>query len=304
MPHDPSLRARAGASGLTELVASGARSFSFEFFPPKDEAGTVALWRALRELEPLRPTFVSVTYGAGGSTRDRTVEITKRIARETTMVPMAHLTCVGHSQEEMRSVVGAYAAAGIRNVLVLRGDPPGGPGTPWTPTEGGLTYASELVALVREVGDFSVGVAAFPLGHREAETLDDDVRVLLAKQEAGAEFAITEMYFQASEYAELVARSREAGVTIPIVPGIMPITNLRQVTRMAELSGREVPSSVVSRIAAHEGDPEAVRREGIAVASELCESLLADGAPGLHFDTLNKSRATREIYANLRLPVG
>ncbi len=288
---------------VPDLLARGP-SYSFEFFPPKDEAGTVALWETLRSLEQLQPTFVSVTYGAGGTTRDRTIGITRKIAVETSMVPMAHLTCVGHTRREMTQVVRDYAAAGIRNVLVLRGDPEAGPGTPWVTAPGGLTYASELVTLVREIGNFSVGVAAFPLGHREAATLEDDVRVLLAKQAAGAQFAITEMFFQASEYADLVARARAAGVTVPIVPGIMPITNLRQVTRMAELSGREVPRSVVARIAEHEGDPEAVRRAGIAVASELCESLLADGAPGLHFYTLNKSKATREIYANLRLPVG
>jgi methylenetetrahydrofolate reductase (NADPH) len=304
MPRDLSHRPRAGASGLADLVASGGRSFSFEFFPPKDEAGTVALWRTLRELEPLQPTFVSVTYGAGGSTRHRTVEITKRIARDTTMVPMAHLTCVGHSKEELRSVVGAYAAAGIRTVLVLRGDPPGGPGTPWTATEGGLTYASELVALVRSLGAFSVGVAAFPEGHREAAGLDDDVRVLRAKQDAGAEFAITEMFFRESDYFGLLERARDAGVTMPILPGIMPVTSLRQVTRMVELSGRDVPAEVVARVARHEGDPDAVRAAGIEMASELCDALLAGGAPGLHFYTLNRSKATREIYANLRLPVG
>ena len=288
---------------VRELLASGSRSFSFEFFPPKDEAGERQLWTALRELEPLRPTFVSVTYGAGGSTRDRTVAITHRIARETTMLPMAHLTCVGHSSDELRAVVGAYAGAGIRNVLVLRGDPPGGPGTPWTATEGGLTYASDLVALVRSLGSFSVGVAAFPEGHREAASLDADVQVLRAKQDAGAEFAITDMFFRASDYFALVERARAAGVEIPILAGIMPITSLTQVTRMAELSGREVPAEVVSRVAAHEGDPEAVRSEGIQVASELCDELLAGEAPGLHFYTLNRSTATRRIYANLRLPV-
>ncbi len=293
-----------GAGTVRELLARGQRSFSFEFFPPKDEAGEVQLWRALRELEPLRPTFVSVTYGAGGTTRDRTVGITQRIARETTMVPMAHLTCVGHSREELRSVVGAYADAGIRNVLVLRGDPPGGPGTPWTPTPGGFSYASELVALVRSLGAFSVGVAAFPEGHREALSLDDDVRVLRAKQDAGAEFAITEMFFRASDYFGLVERARAAGVEIPILPGIMPITNLRQIQRMAELSGRDVPAEVVERVARFEGDPDGVRREGILVASELCDTLLAGGSPGLHFYTLNRSKATREIYAHLRLPVG
>ena len=296
-------RAPVGAGTVRELFAAGGRSFSFEFFPPKDEAGTVQLWRALRELEPLRPTFVSVTYGAGGTTRDRTVGITKRIARETTMVPMAHLTCVGHSREELRSVIGAYADAGIRNVLVLRGDPPGGPGTPWTATPGGFTYATELVALVRSLGSFSVGVAAFPEGHREAACLEDDVRVLRAKQDAGAEFAITDMFFRASDYFGLLERAAAAGVDIPILPGIMPITNLGQVRRMAELSGRDVPAEVVARVARHEGDAEAVRAAGIEVASELCQTLLANGAPGLHFYTLNRSKATREIYANLRLAV-
>jgi methylenetetrahydrofolate reductase (NADPH) len=288
---------------VRELFAAGGRSFSFEFFPPKDEQGTAQLWRALRELEPLHPTFVSVTYGAGGTTRDRTVGITHRIARETTMVPMAHLTCVGHTREELRSVIGAYADAGIRNILVLRGDPPGGPGTPWTATPDGLTYATELVELVRSLGSFSVGVAAFPEGHREAACLGDDVRVLRAKQDAGAEFAITDMFFRASDYFGLLDRAAMAGVDIPILPGIMPITNLGQVRRMAELSGRDVPAEVVARVARHEGDPEAVRAAGIEVASELCETLLAGDAPGLHFYTLNRSKATREIYANLRLPV-
>src|SRR3954454_19471573 len=157
------------APRVADLISAGERSISFEFFPPKDEDGEVQLWTALRELEALQPTFVSVTYGAGGSTRDRTIRVTERIAAETTLTPMAHLTCVGHSREELRTVVGAYAAAGVRNVLALRGDPQGGPGTPWTPTEGGLRYASELIALVRSLGDFCVGAAAFPQGHREAE---------------------------------------------------------------------------------------------------------------------------------------
>jgi len=303
MSQGSSHRAPVGAGTVRDLIASGGKSFSFEFFPPKDDQGTAQLWRALRELEPLQPTFVSVTYGAGGTTRDRTVQITQRIARETTMVPMAHLTCVGHSREELRSVVGAYADAGIRNVLVLRGDPPDGPGTPWTATEGGLTYATELVELVRSLGAFSVGVAAFPEGHREAASLDDDVRVLRRKQDAGAEFAITDMFFRPSDYFGMLDRARAAGVDIPILPGIMPITNLGQVRRMAELSGRDVPAEVVERVTRHEGDPDAVRAAGIEVASELCETLLEGDAPGLHFYTLNRSKATREIYANLRLPV-
>lgn len=292
-----------GRVRLPQLLAAGGRSFSFEFFPPKDETGTEQLWRAIRELEPLRPTFVSVTYGAGGSTRDRTIGITERIARETTMTPVAHLTCVGHTREELIAVVRSYAAAGVHNVLVLRGDPPGGPGTPWVPTEHGLTYASELVALVRSLNGFTVGVAAFPEGHREAVSLAEDVRVLALKQEAGADFAITDMFFRASDYFGLRERAAAAGVDMPILPGIMPITNLGQVRRMAELSGREVPAEVVARVSRFEGDPEAVRAEGITIASELCEELLEGGAPGLHFYTLNKSKATREIYEHLALPV-
>ncbi len=299
MPTTP--RRPGGPRNIRDLLADGERSFSFEFFPPKDEAGSVALWRAIRELEPLHPNFVSVTYGAGGSTRDRTVAITQRIVRETTLTPIAHLTCVGHSRDELRQVIGSYAAAGIRNVLALRGDPPAGPGTPWVPTEDGLTYASELVALVRSLGDFSVGVAAFPEGHREAASLEEDVRVLRAKQDAGATFAITDMFFRLEDYLGLRERAEAAGVDLPILPGIMPITNLGQVRRMAELSGRAVPAEVVDRISRFEGDPEAIRAEGVQVASELCEALLAQDAPGLHFYTLNRSKATREIYANLRL---
>jgi methylenetetrahydrofolate reductase (NADPH) len=287
---------------IGDLLRTGRRSFSFEFFPPKDEAGEEQLWRAISALEPYRPTFVSVTYGAGGTTRDTTVRVTGRIARETSMTPMGHLTCVGHTRAELERILESFHEAGVRNVLALRGDPPGGPGTPWTATEGGLTYADELVALVRRHG-FSVGVAAFPEGHREAESLDRDVAVLLGKQQAGAEFAITDMFFRAADYFGLVERGRAAGVEIPILPGIMPITNLNQVTRMAELSGREVPAAVVARIAAHSDDPVALRAEGIAIAAELCEELLAGDAPGLHFYTLNRSKATREIFAALNMTV-
>jgi methylenetetrahydrofolate reductase (NADPH) len=302
MPAGPPLSRPAGRL-IRDLLTEGERSFSFEFFPPKDDKGAEQLWRALRELEGLHPTFVSVTYGAGGSTRDRTVEITHRIARETTMVPMAHLTCVGHSRDELRSVVGAYAAAGIRNVLALRGDPPDGPGSAWTPTPEGFSYATEVVALVRSLGDFSVGVAAFPEGHREAASLEEDIRILRRKQDAGAEFAITDMFFRPSDYFALVDRARGAGVDIPVLPGIMPITNFGQIKRMAELSGREVPAEVVERVSRHEGDPEAVRAAGTEIASELCHTLLEGGAPGLHFYTLNRSKATRQIYENLSLSV-
>jgi methylenetetrahydrofolate reductase (NADPH) len=256
------------------------------------------LWTAIRQLEPLRPTFVSVTYGAGGSSRDRTIEITERIATETTLTPVAHLTCVGHGQDELRSVIGNYAAGGVRNVLALRGDPPGGPGQPWKPTPGGLKYASELVALVRNLGDFGVGVAAFPEGHREAPSLQADARVLAAKAEAGADFAITELFFRASDYFALVDRAAAVGAAIPIIPGIMPITSLPQIKRFAELSGRAVPPEVVARFDGV-SDPADVRGIGVEIAIELCERLLAGGAPGLHFYTLNRSKATREIYGAL-----
>jgi methylenetetrahydrofolate reductase (NADPH) len=294
----------ASPPSVSDLIAAGERSISFEFFPPKDEAGERQLWTTLRELEALHPTFVSVTYGAGGSTRDRTVRVTEGIARETTLTPMAHLTCVGHSREDLRSVIGSYAAAGVRNVLALRGDPPGGPGTPWSPTPGGLTYATELIELVTSLGDFCVGAAAFPLGHREADSLEHDAQVMRAKQDAGAAFAITELFFRVQDYVALRERCDAAGVHIPILPGIMPITSLPQIQRMTELSGREIPPEVVERVSRYDGDPAAVRAEGIAIATEMCDDLLAGGAPGLHFYTLNRSRATREIYSRLPATVG
>jgi methylenetetrahydrofolate reductase (NADPH) len=300
----PAISPTVGAPSVSELIERGERSISFEFFPPKDEAGERQLWTALRELEALRPTFVSVTYGAGGSTRDRTIRVTEGIATQTTLTPMAHLTCVGHPVEELRSVVGSYAAAGIRNVLALRGDPPGGPGTPWEPTPGGLEYASELIELVTSLGDFCVGAAAFPEGHREAPSVQHDARVMRAKQDAGASFAITELFFRVDDYFALRDRCDAAGVTMPILPGIMPITSLPQVRRMTELSGREIPGEVVDRVSRHEGDPAAVRAEGIALATQMCDDLLAGGAPGLHFYTLNRSSATRQIYAGLGSTVG
>jgi methylenetetrahydrofolate reductase (NADPH) len=288
---------------IGDLIRAGERSFSFEFFPPKDEAGEAQLWQAIRELEPYRPTFVSVTYGAGGSTRDSTVRITGRIAAETSMTPMAHLTCVSHTREELEGVLDSYADVGIGNVMVLRGDPEQGPRAPWTPTAGGLTYAEELVALTRSRGHFSIGVAAFPEGHPSAESLDRDADVLVAKARAGAEFAVTQMFFRGSDYFDLVERVRARGCDLPILPGIMPILNLANIRRQGELIGTDVPASVVERIAAHDGDPAAMRAAGIAIAAELCEELLDGGAPGLHFYTLNRSKATREIFAALNMSV-
>jgi len=289
------------APSIGELLRRGERCFSFEFFPPKDDEGERILWKSISELEPLRPTFVSVTYGAGGATRDRTVAITGRIARETSMLPMAHLTCVGHTTEEIRVILEQLSEAGVRNVLALRGDPVGGPGTPWTSTEGGVEYASELVEFIKSTTDAVVGVAAFPEGHRDAATLEEDALAMKAKYEAGAEFAVTEMVLRASDYFGLVERSREIGVDFPIVPGIMPILNYKSMHRMVELSGREMPEEVLARIEPLRDDPAALRAEGIRIATELCDTLLEGGAPGLHFYTLNRSKATREIYAALQI---
>jgi methylenetetrahydrofolate reductase (NADPH) len=287
---------------MAELIAEGGRSFSFEFFPPADEAGEEQLWNAVRALEPYRPTFVSVTYGAGGSSRDTTVRLTSRIAQETDLLPVAHLTCVGHTREELDAILAEYAAGGVRHVMALRGDPEGGPRAEWTATPGGLEYASQLVELAA-ARDFRIGVAAFPDRHPSSPSLDHDAEVLVAKARAGAEFAVTQMFFTAADYFALVERVRAKGVDIPVLPGIMPILNLAAISRQSELIGADVPDHVVRRISAHDGDPARMRAEGIALATELCEELLDGGAPGLHFYTLNRSRATLEIFEQLNIRV-
>ena len=293
-------RHEATPRGIGELVAAGERSVSFEFMPPRDEAGAAQLWSAISDLEPYQPTFVSVTYGAGGSTRDTTVQITGRIARETSLRALGHLTCVGHTREELVEILRSYQDAGVRNLLALRGDPKEGPAAPWTPTAGGLTYARELVELAHEVGDFSVGVAAFPEGHPSADSLDADAKVLADKARAGADFAVTQLFFRPQDYVGLLDRVAAQGVELPILPGIMPITNLGSLQRMAELSGATVPPEVLARF---DGltEPADVRSVGVEIATELCEALLAGGAPGLHFYTLNRSRATLEIFEALRI---
>jgi methylenetetrahydrofolate reductase (NADPH) len=242
-----------------------------------------------------------VTYGAGGSSRDRTTRITQRIAQDTTLTPMAHLTCVGASRADLRRVVAEYADAGVRNVLAIRGDPKEGPRAPWTSHPGGLDYAVDLVRLVRGLGRFSVGVAAFPDVHPASTDLEADARVLAMKADAGAQFAITQMFFTEDDYFRLVERAAAHGSTIPIIPGIMPVTNVKQINRIAELSGVALPDSVVSRLHAVADDPTAVRAVGVEIATELSERLLAGGAPGLHFITMNRSTATLDVFSALGL---
>jgi methylenetetrahydrofolate reductase (NADPH) len=286
---------------MQTLLASGQRSFSFEFFPPKDDAAEAVLWDAVRRLESLRPTYVSVTYGAGGSTRERTTRIVEQIAEHTTLTPVAHLTCVGSSVAELRRVIADYAAAGIRNVLALRGDPPGGPAAAWERHPEGLNYATDLVRLVRSLGSFCIGVAAFPDVHPASESLEADARVLAMKADAGAQFAVTQFFFRPEPYFRLVERARAHGCEMPIIPGIMPVTNVKQIKRFAELSGAPMPAEVTDRLQAVADDPAAVRAVGVELATELCSTLLDGGAPGLHFYTLNRSTATLEVFGRLGL---
>jgi methylenetetrahydrofolate reductase (NADPH) len=275
-------------------------SYSFEFFPPKDVEGEERLWTAIEGLKSIAPDFVSVTYGAGGSTRDRSIRIAREITQRTGISTVAHLTCVGSTREELLSILQSYKVAGITSILALRGDPAGGPSAPWVPTENGLNHADELVQLAAEFGGFTIGVAAFPDGHPASHgDFDRDVEVLIRKEQLGATFATTQFFFEASRYIQLVEKLKARGSKLTIIPGILPVINVKLLHRMAELGGTPIPSHIADAFTKVENDPHAVRSLGVEIATSLCKELLAAGAPGLHFYTMNSSTATQEIYRKL-----
>ncbi len=282
---------------IADLLATG-RTFSFEFSPPKSADGSMSLGRTIAELEPLAPSFVSVTYGAGGSTREHTRDTVLWVQRETSIPPMAHLTCVGHTRAEIADIIATYVDAGIENVLALAGDPPKNPADA-RPSD--YTYATDLIEHLREISDLCIGVAAHPEGHPRSPDLATDRRLLAEKMKV-SDFATTQFFFDREHYVSLMNDLADLGVDKPVVPGIMPVTNIGQVERMADLSGAAFPDWLRARL--EEGtSPEHVRQIGVEAATQLCADLLDAGAPGLHFYTLNKSTATREIYAQLGLPV-
>jgi len=285
---------------INETLASETPVFSFEFFPPKTDAGEQNLYAALRDLKALDPSFVSVTYGAGGSSREKTIEIVKRIKEEFGLEAMAHFTCVGATLGELRETLSEMQEAGIENVLALRGDPPEGQ-EGWTKTDGGLEYSRELVELIGGEYPFAIGAACFPETHIHAESAESDLRHLAEKVQAGVDFLITQMFFDNDFYFDFVKRARAAGVTVPIIPGVMPITKAGQVERMAQLCGSEIPAGLRAELHARKEDSEAVLDFGVAYATLQCSELLAAGAPGIHFFTLNRSPATRAIVSALKL---
>ena len=286
---------------IDELLAHNGRPvFSFEFFPPKTPEGEENLNRALRELQPLQPDYVSVTYGAGGSTREKTIELVSRIKGDFGLEAMAHLTCVNATVDDLRLTLDQMRDAGVDNVLALRGDPPKGQER-WTKTDGGLEYSRELVELLREDYSFAIGGAAFPETHIHATSPEDDLRFLKAKVDSGVQFLITQMFFDNAHYFTFVERARAAGIDVPIVPGVMPILSLDGIKKMTELSAAELPAGLREQLEARRGNDEAVAELGVAYATLQCADLLRAGAPGIHFITLNRSPATRAILSALQL---
>jgi methylenetetrahydrofolate reductase (NADPH) len=281
------------------MLAARKPLFSFEFFPPKDDAATATLLDVVRHLRDLQPDYVSVTYGAGGSTRARTLELVTRIKREIGIEAMAHLTCVGHSRQEIHTILEELSSKGVENVLALRGDPPRGQ-TEFKPHPEGFRYANELAKTVASLNHFCFGVAGYPEKHLEAPSMEADLMNLKRKVDEGASFVVTQIFFVNERYFEFVDRARGLGIHCPIVPGIMPITNFTQIQRFAKLCGATLPKSLIDELEPVQGDPEAVTRIGIRYATDQCRELLQKGVPGIHFYTLNKSRATREILETLR----
>jgi len=278
----------------------GNPTFSVEFFPPKDSAGEERLWEAMEGLAPLKPDFISVTYGAGGSTRDRTIRITEEITSKTGIDTVAHLTCVGSTKSELTQILGHYKAAGIKSILALRGDPVGGPSSDWVSAPDGFDHADQLVELAIQIGGLEVGVAAFPDGHPASHgDFEKDVDVLIRKEQLGATFATTQFFFDSARWIELVDKLAKRGSSLPIIAGILPISNIKQLKRMAELGGADIPQHYEKKFMEVGEDPEAVRKLGIELATQLCQELIDAGVPGLHFYTMNTSPATVEIAKNL-----
>jgi methylenetetrahydrofolate reductase (NADPH) len=277
-------------------------TFSLEFFPPKDVAGEERLWQALGQLQPIKPDFVSVTYGAGGSSRDRTIRVTTEITARTSIPTVAHLTCVGSTKSELIEILKQYKNAGIKTIMALRGDPETGPRGVWQDNVGGFNHADQLVELAVHAGDFKVGVGAFPDGHPASNfDLEKDIDVLLRKEQLGASFATTQFFFEVSKWEKLVDRLAKRGSRLPIIAGVLPITNLKQLNRMSELSGTQIPADILSRFEGKEEKSEEVKKIGIDIATELGEKLLELKAPGIHFYTMNSAESTVAIAKNLGL---
>ena len=277
-------------------------SVSVEFFPPKDEAGVSRLWAASSALEIISPDFISVTYGAGGSTRDRTIQITKEITQRTGRNTVAHLTCVGSTKSELIEILTQYKGAGIKTILALRGDPVGGPAAPWVTTPGGFDHSDQLVELAMAQGGFEVGVAAFPDSHpASSNDFNKDIDVLIRKEELGASFATTQFFFDSSKWQNLVSKLEARGSKLPVIAGILPVTNVKQLQRMAELGGTPIPANIAKIFSDIADDADAVRKVGVELATKLCQELIGLNVPGIHFYTMNTADATLEICKNLGL---